>query len=78
MNKFENYIISPLCNNKVKSTIGLFIGENKVFSNYMEQLENTKVIFKDGMENYKLSIQEDKVSKFKYICLQNGIAFNKL
>lgn len=73
---YVNYEITPLCNEKVNSTISLFIG--KVFENIADQISNTKNYFNaSGEFVYKLRFPETQLVNFKLLCNKNKIAFKR-
>lgn len=73
---YVNYEIIPLCNEKVNSTISLFIG--KVFKTIVDQISNTTNYFNDSGEFvYKLRFAETQLVNFKLLCNKNKIAFKR-
>lgn len=75
---YVSYEIIPLCNEKVNSTISLFIGKGRVFKNIADQISNTKNYFNaSGEFVYSLNFLETKLVDFKLLCNKNKIAFKR-
>lgn len=71
------FVIRPLLNSRVNSTIALFIGKEKVFKNSLEQIENTTDIITNGDYIKVLTFPKSKVNVFKSICKKNNIQFSE-
>lgn len=70
-----HFIIKPLLNGKINSTIALFIGKEGVFKNSLEQIDNTKDLITNGDYFKVLTFPKSKINVFKAICEKNNIKF---